>query len=389
MLSVGDAAGILGFRMARRHIAQGTRYGPVRIGIAGCGNAAEGLHLPALRRLGARVTALADPDRSALDRLADRYGVARRHSHADALIDDPEVDVVAVLTPPAARAQLVIPALEAGKHVLVEKPLGLDLADCDRMLEAEARHPAPRVMVGFPMRFHRLVVIARDLIAEGGLGAASAIRSTTFGPGTEHALGRPPSAWRRQRRAGGGTLFEMGVHHYDLWRFLLGSEAEEVWATSEVEDEADRASLVVVRLRGGVLACSLLVRSQEASNEVAVHGSKGRLDLDLYRFDGLSLRPAALHPGGARTRVAAMFGTVRELPRGFRSLRAGGEYALAIVEEWRHFLGCVRDGSQVRSTLQDGREATRLALAVVESTRRGTRISVSDQDAAVAEPSHP
>ncbi|MFL5820376.1 MAG: Gfo/Idh/MocA family protein [Solirubrobacteraceae bacterium] len=375
--------------MARRRIAQGRRYGPVRIGLAGCGNAAQRLHLPALRRLGARVTALADPDRSALDRLADRYGVVRRHSQADALIDDPEVDVVAVLTPPIVRAELVVPALEAGKHVLVEKPLGLDLASCDRMLDAAGRHPGPRVMVGFPMRFHRLVVIARDLIAEGGLGAASAIRSTSFGPGIERASGRPPSHWRTQLGAGGGTLFEMGVHHYDLWRFLVGSQAEEVWAATELAQDVDQASIVTARLAGGILACSVLARSEEASNEVVVHGSKARLDVDLYRFDGLSLRPAALYPGGPGTRVAAMVATVRELPHGLRSLRAGGDHALAFVEEWRHFLSCVRDGSQVRSTLEDGREATRLALAAVQSAQRGTGVRVSDESAAFTGPSHP
>jgi predicted dehydrogenase len=374
--------------MAERPDRSRWRHRGVRIGIAGCGDAAEALHLPALRRLHAEVTAVADPNRSARDRLAERFGVGRRHAHADGLIEDPEVDAVAVLTPPHVHAEPVIAALEAGKHVLVEKPLALDVAECDRMIDAAARHPSATVMVGFPLRFHRLVLRARDLINEGWLGAVTAIRTASLGPGTAGVAGRRPSSWRMARVTGGGTLFEMGVHHYDLWRFSLGLELEQVWTATEVEGESDRASVVTARLAGGVLGCAMIVRSLESSNEVIVHGSAGRVDADLYRFDGLAVRRAEVHSASPSARMATMFHTARELPRAARSLREGGEYALALIEQWRHFLGCVRDGRPVRSTLSDGREATLVARAVAESAQSGSGVSVHGEASRPSAPSH-
>jgi predicted dehydrogenase len=134
--------------------------------------------------------------------------------------------VVAVCVPPAQHAEVVVAALRAGKHVFVEKPLALDLDDCDRMVN-EARARGLRVAVGHSLRWHPHV---RKLKADvdGGVLGEIRILTTTFCGRADYA--GPVPEWRKHPDLGGSTFFEMGVHDLDLWRFLTGREVEEVTA---------------------------------------------------------------------------------------------------------------------------------------------------------------
>ncbi len=105
-----------------------TRKPTLGLAIIGCGRVVEQCHLPALRNIGGlRLMALCDPDAARLERLANRLGVRRRYSGYRATLDDGGVDVVAVCTPPDTHAEIGLAALEAGKHLMVEKPLALNL----------------------------------------------------------------------------------------------------------------------------------------------------------------------------------------------------------------------------------------------------------------------
>src|SRR5207302_8919720 len=105
---------------------------------------------------------------------AQRAGA--RAVDVDALLGDGAVDAVAVCTPPATRADLAVAALDAGKHLFLEKPLAPSLEEADRILERAAGSPL-RVLVGLNFRRHRLVHRARRLVREGRLGRIQAVRS--------------------------------------------------------------------------------------------------------------------------------------------------------------------------------------------------------------------
>src|SRR6185436_2786222 len=142
---------------------------PLRVGLVGCGWVSEVCHLPALRDIReAEVVAVADLDRERAERMAGQYGIARRHTDYRALLDDPRVEAVAVCVPSRSHLEVALAALDAGKHLFIEKPLTADLDDCDRLVERASRSPV-KAMVGFNMRWHRLVRQARDLIAGGAL----------------------------------------------------------------------------------------------------------------------------------------------------------------------------------------------------------------------------
>ncbi|MDX6492803.1 MAG: hypothetical protein QOH02_738 [Gaiellaceae bacterium] len=345
----------------------------IGLGIVGCGWVTATRHLPALQRVRElEVVALADVDAEAVDALATSFGVAARYGAVAQLVEDPRVDAVAVCVPPAAHVEVALAAVEAGKHVFVEKPLAATLADADRLVEAAAATEL-QAMVGFNLRFHRLVRQLRDNLAEGDLGPIHAL-ATTY---TDDVLLRPDlAAWRTTRGRGGGTLLEKAIHHFDLWRFLLADEVEEVNSYTGSGRTDDEVACVSARMRGGALASTLAVDATSLSNEIAVYGTKARVALDLYRFDGFRRASPAEAPGAVRTRAEAVLRTARTLPAGLGAIRSGGEAMLSYEAEWRHFAKAIARGGATDSTLEDGVRALEVALAAQESAATGERVSL-------------
>jgi predicted dehydrogenase len=151
--------------------------GPLGVGIIGCGYAAQSLHLPTLAALAsARVVAIADSDPARLRLVGGKCAMARRYADHDALLRDADVEAVAVCVPPRAHAAVAAAVLDAQKHVLVEKPLCLDLDDADRLVERAQGTPLT-AMVGFNLRYHRHVRFARSAIAQGLVGPVELVRT--------------------------------------------------------------------------------------------------------------------------------------------------------------------------------------------------------------------
>ncbi len=211
---------------------------PVKLGLIGCGQVTETRHLPALQLFpNAEVVAVADINPDRLKRVADRFHIEHRYSDFRALLDVPAIEAVAVCVPPQFHAEVALAALDAGKHLLIEKPLTLCLDQSDELIERAARSPR-KVTVGFNLRWHRLVRHAREIIRGGILGPLKSVRTVLTSGRRYQETG---SDWRKRRELGGGVLFEVAIHHFDLWRFLLQSEVEEVFATSRSEAKRKRA----------------------------------------------------------------------------------------------------------------------------------------------------
>jgi predicted dehydrogenase len=345
--------------------------GRVRVAFVGCGWVTEYRHLPALRRLpNAEVVALADVDQRRLSTVADRFGIRSRHTDYRRLLDDPAVEAVAVCTPLPSHAEIGLAALEAGKHLLMEKPLALSLADGDRLIERAAalRRTA---MVGLNLRWHRLVRRARQIIQDGHLGSpmlASAVLASYH-----HTI--PP--WRGKRAEGGGVLCEQAVHMYDLWRFILNSEVDEVFAAVTPGRVAEESAMVTARLMNGSLVTSHFSWGTGNVCYLDIYGSRARLQLDCLRFDGLQLLSLAEHPGDLRVRLRGIPSTVGALAALPATLREGGDYLATYREEWRHFLDGVMHGTPVQPTLLDGRRALEIILAAQASSDIGRPVKVA------------
>ena len=262
---------------------------PYRVGVVGSRWGGE-MHVPALRAQGRfEVVAIASP------RHASEVARQRRVPHAfdsiDAMLAGVDLDVVTIASPPFAHADQLHAALAAGKHVLCEKPLALDVAQAQAMRDAASR--AHRVVaIAHELRFLPCVIAMRELIANGHLGALREIEVTSFTSALRATSDRPPSWWFDRAR-GGGQTGAMLSHLVDLAIYL-----------------ADRRPLRVVGLErtanGARVGGGHAFRSDVADGAFAVldfgDGLVARLATDATR--AVESATIAVH-GETRTAVAA------------------------------------------------------------------------------------
>ncbi len=153
---------------------------PLRVGIAGLGRLgrrhAEQL---AWRTRHCELVAACSPVAAERDWARSELGLQRLHEDFDAFVRDPGIDAVVLVTPTSLHAEQTIAALQAGKHVFVEKPLALDLADCERVEAVARAHPGLVAMVGFVRRFDPSYLQAHADVVAGRIGRPFMVRSQT------------------------------------------------------------------------------------------------------------------------------------------------------------------------------------------------------------------
>ena len=341
----------------------------MRLGIIGCGYVTFDRHLPALRHVPEiEIVALADahPERTTG---AARLVPGARVVEVEQLLDG-EVDAVAVCTPPATHAQLALAALDADKHVFLEKPVAPSLEEADRIAERAARSPR-RVLVGFNFRRHRLVERARQAVREGRLGRVQALRAAFTSPVLDEKL-----EWKTQRGLGGGALFDRAIHHFDLWRFVLGAEVAEVFALTRSEQGDDQSVVVTARTADGTPLSTLALDDSAITHDFAVYGTDAALFADCCRFDGFHVAPRAEPPGSPQARLRRAREALRRPGESYRAVRSGGDFRVSYVEEWRHFARVVRGEVEASPTLADGRAALEIALAAARSADSGSSVAI-------------
>jgi predicted dehydrogenase/GT2 family glycosyltransferase len=343
----------------------------LRLALVGCGEVTREKHLPALRRVPSiEVIALADLDPGRREGLARAHGIPHAVASVEAVLGLEGVDAIGVCVPPSAHAEVAVAALRAGAHVWIDKPLALDLGDCER-IRAAAAASAARVVVGFHMRSHRLLARARAIVTSGALGPLESIRCTWSSPRDDVDL----PAWRARRDRGGGALIEIGVHHVDLWRYLTGAEVEEVFALSRDGVRHDEHALVTARLSGGILASTALSERAPHQIEVEVTGGDARLHVDCLRFEGLDVSTHRDRPGAASTRLRRAAHALGALPEGLRVMRRGGDYHDSYRLAWEHFEEAIRTGQPARASLEDGIRAVEVTLAAHASRAQGVPVA--------------
>lgn len=351
------------------------RSRPVRLGMAGCGWVVSHLHLPMLTRLPEfDVVAVADPDPDRSAAASDRFGIPSRHAGYKALLEDPSLEAVAVCVPPELHAEVAVEVLASGKHLFLEKPLALSLEEGDRVLAA-ARAGGLTAMLGLNLRWHPLVRRAHESIQAGSLGPIRLIH-TTF-TSTIAAWGELP-AWRGDRGRGGGVLFELATHHFDLWHHLSGAEVEEVFAWSRSIGGHDDVATVTAQLSDGTLAVGLFSQRTAGRNEIEIQGDQARLSFSCYGFDGPHVVSAALPAGSPGERVRQAIRALGSLPGAVRAVRWGGVFRSSYAHEWQHFAKCVRQGREPVASLADGYRALRVTVAAVESAKSGRPVRLDE-----------
>src|SRR5207248_3118811 len=220
-------------------------------GIVSTAGVADETVAPALAALdGAQLVGVSSRDPARAQAFADQHGARLATSSLDELLADPEIEIVYIATPNAMHAQEVQAAAAAGKHMLCEKPLATSVEDAAAAVEAR-REAGVKLGVNFQSRHFRPTEEMLTAVRGGAIGDVLVVDC-------EISPGRAPlGGWRTDPAlAGLGTINNIGVHAYDLVRYLLGSEVVEVSALLDVgrRDELETIALALLRFENGALA---------------------------------------------------------------------------------------------------------------------------------------
>ncbi|MYD10984.1 MAG: Gfo/Idh/MocA family oxidoreductase [Chloroflexi bacterium] len=316
----------------------------VRLGVLGAGIIAksfmdEAPHVPDLE-----VAVICDIVEDAARALAEPRNIPTTTDFRAVLADE-TIDAIYIALPHHLHAEATIAAAEAGKHILLEKPMANSLEEADRMLAAQ-RRAGIKLMIGFTHRFHSELETAKRLIDAGELGQLTlAVDVMTTG-------GVIPSWFWRKSEAGGGVLHVNGAHSFDRLRWLMGAEIVEVFAYVESYDSrktVEDSAVVALRFANGAMGTTVHNWVTDIGVpfkcDLDIHGTEGAIRIDTWNSVEFS---NARHTWRQRRERDDMF--AKEI----------GEFVSAIVEDREP---CV--------TGEDGRRSLACVLAAYESARTG------------------
>jgi predicted dehydrogenase len=321
---------------------------------------------------------------------AEKYGWAESATDWRSVLDRDDIHIVDICAPGWMHAEIAIAALEAGKHVLVEKPLANTLAEAEAMTSAAAaaRTKGVQSMIGFNYRRVPALALARELIAEGRLGTVRHVRAAYLQDWLVDA--DSPMTWRLNKEtAGSGALGDIASHAIDQVLFLLGGSVTEVSARLHTfvgsrpgadgpeEVTADDAAWATLTLDSGTIASvevSRMATGQKNSLKLEIYGDKGSLLFDLEAINELGFLDATL--------------PVRE--QGFRRILVnepehpymdawwpqghviGWEHTF--THEIRDFLAAIDGGTPPSPSFEEGLAVQRVLSAVEESANAKSSI---------------
>ncbi len=284
-------------------------------GIVGLGRIAGSQIAPAIAASENSVlVSVVSRDQGRAEEFASAHGAATALDDYAKMLADPAVGAVYIATPNSLHAAQVIAAARAGKHILCDKPLALTVADARQCVE-ECRSAGVRLGITFQTRYHDGLADAVKLVRDGGIGTVI-VAEVTMSAGRNL-----PRGWRTDPvLAGLGTLNNIGVHAFDLLRYLLGSEVTEVVALagSEPGYHVDTTALVLLRFANGTLAYVNANQSVPHSrDDIVLYGSQGRvLGLNLSR-PGRDGRLSLVTPDGDREFPAGSHDAYRRIVDAF------------------------------------------------------------------------
>ena len=326
----------------------------LRCGIIGCGRIVQEGHAPALQRLKdeIEVGALADPSPAPLAEAGEMLEVPAPRRYADhrEMLEKESLDFVDIATPHSAHCQLVLDAADAGRHILLEKPMAVSLEQVDEMLAA-VRRAGVTFSIIHNYWYHPATATAMRLVREGAIGSPFAVRSEGMGGGHYPGTAGYDPDWRtKSSLAGGGCLIDNGYHNTYLARHMMTSPVKRVMAsiTTHVHpiDVDDTAFVLMEHENGGTSSIQVAWSVRAGGQGVnEVHGTEG-----------------SIHFG----REGKPFGLFREGEWRFpdcRLERTGFEGV------FHHFARALEGKGEVPTTPEEARENLRVVLAAYQSAR--------------------
>jgi predicted dehydrogenase len=365
----------------------------LKYGVVGSGNRSRNFHLPMLRDNlpEVEIVALCDITPEALaEGLRVCGGSAVGYSdYSRMLSEHPDLDAVIVVVPNFLHADFTIQALEAGKHVLVEKPMAIHLADANRMREA-ARQRNLVLQVGLQSRystaFHRMA----ELIAQGAIGDLEVVFGSIFRGDwnpkswkyTDPKTGKKTN-WRFLTYTAGSSLCEDGIHELDVIHWLVGAPPQQIQAQGgnsvfKDRETIDNANLLIQFSNGVRCAFAFTIFTPDVSDSVVKRffGSQAEMLLEEHG-DGQNI--VINHYQGKTERVFVPNRTPEE-DKVWHGNPNDDDFNIETCREHKAFANSIRTGAPPFADGQVGLDAIHISLAAERSLRTGRIISWQDEE---------
>jgi 1,5-anhydro-D-fructose reductase (1,5-anhydro-D-mannitol-forming) len=266
----------------------------IRWGIIGCGNVTEVKSGPGFQQAEhSALVAVMRRDRALAEDYARRHGVARWYDDAQALIDDPEVDAVYIATPPYAHKEYTLAAAKAGKPVYVEKPMALNHAECQAMIDACAAAGVPLFVAYYRRALPRFLKV-KQLLDSGAIGAVRTVTITFLRKARSYDPSNLP--WRViPALAGGGLFVDLAAHTLDYLDYFLGPihRASGYAANQAGQYPAEDVVAGTFVFASGIYGTGLWsFASFEDVDRTEIIGERGRLSFSSFTEEPVSLTTA-------------------------------------------------------------------------------------------------
>ena len=346
----------------------------LRVAIVGVGGMGEG-HLESYSRLPhVEVVAICDINQERLDFVGEKHGIEKRYLSETEMLAKEELDAVSVCTWNSAHAKCSIEALNAGKHVLCEKPMACSAEEATEMLEA-AKKNNRLLMIGFVMRFYSETKVAMDYIEGGYLGDIYYSKATYL-----RRHGSPGGWFTNKSMAGGGPIIDLGVHVIDQTRYLMGNPRPVSVYAMTSERMKDRS-----HLKAGVEWLSQSKGLEQVFDVedfgvalIRYEGGKGTLLETSYDLNGQSQ---------GKKELFGTKGGIKMEGKDFTIFTELNDYLVDVTpqvnlsnglskidSEIAHFVDCIQNGTACIAPGEDGLTIMRILDAIYESARTGREV---------------
>lgn len=348
---------------------------PVKVAVIGTGSISS-FHLQSYQNNpNVQLYAVCDYNEKRAKQAAQKYGAAKAFADYRELLADPEVEAVSICTWNYTHAEISIAALEAGKHVLVEKPLCRTVEEALRIQQAVASS-GKTLQVGFVRRYDSNAQLLRGMVDRGEFGELYYAKATTI-----RRLGNPGGWFADKERSGGGPLIDIGVHVIDLCWYMMGRpKAVSVSANTyhklgnrsnvkhlsfykaadydpsqnSVEDLAN----ALIRFENGaslLVDVSFTLHAKENEGAVKLYGDKGGFEID----------PEMVIVTEQNDTILNVYP---------QTDHKGFHFDSAFQNEVNHFIDCVQNGKTPISPVEDGVEIMKILCGIYESAAKGAEV---------------
>lgn len=350
-------------------------YEMVKVGVIGVGSISESHIGPYLKNENVELVAFCDINEKRLEEKGKRYGVTQLYNNHQDLLANPDIDAVSICTWNNSHAEIAVAALEAGKHVLIEKPLSMTVEEAESVQEA-AEKSGKVAQVGFVRRHGNTTEVLKKFIDNGDLGEIYYGKASYL-----RRFGNPGGWFSDITKSGGGPLIDLGVHVIDIIWYLMGKPRpvsvtgntyQKLGNRSNIEhlsqyqaadydptlNDVEDLTNALIRFDNGAsifVDVSFTLHARQDDTSVSIYGDKGGAEVE-PRLTIVTEKHNVILNSTPQMNTTAL------------------DVVGAFHTEINHFIDCIQNGTENIAPISDGVEVMKMLNGIYESAKKGKEV---------------